>query len=173
MRRQSVASLDHVIEIVGTLTLAYPKAEIKKGMSTVWHGVLQDIPDEILDAAAQQVLSENTWFPSVAELRQKSLQLMKPLFPTWGEAWDECHKKCIMGRRGEFSHPLVEKAYDCLGNWDTLLSDDVPTARAQFRQIYEQLVYRAESDVKMLPEAKQVSEQYRLGVSELVKKLSA
>jgi hypothetical protein len=54
-----------------------------------------------------------------------------------------------------------------------LLSDDVPTARAQFRQIYEQLVYRAESDVKMLPEAKQVSEQYRLGVSELVKKLSS
>jgi hypothetical protein len=139
----------------------------------LWTKLMQDIPDDIVMTAAMQLSVELVFFPALSELRNKALSLMKPLFPTWGEAWDECHKKCIMGRRGEFSHPLVEKAYDCLGNWDTLLSDDVPTARAQFRQIYEQLVYRAESDVKMLPEAKQVSEQYRLGVSELVKKLSA
>lgn len=146
---------------------------LEKTQIDLWTSLLQDIPDDIIMVAAQQLAVELVFFPALSELRNKALSLMKPLFPTWGEAWDECHKKCIVGRRGEFSHPLVEKAYDCLGNWDTLLSDDVPTARAQFRQIYEQLVYRAESDVKMLPEAKQISEQYRLGVSELVKKLSA
>lgn len=146
---------------------------LEKTQIDLWTNLLQDIPDDIVMVAAQQLAVELVFFPALSELRNKALQLMKPSIPTWGEAWEECHKKCIRGTRGEFSHPLVEKAYDCLGNWDTLLSDDVPTARAQFRQIYEQLVYRAESDVKMLPEAKQVSEKYQLGVGELVKKLSA
>lgn len=137
----------------------------------LWTSLMQDIPDEIVMIAAQQLSVELIFFPALSELRNKALSLMKPNIPTWGEAWEECHKKCIRGTRGEFSHPLVEKAYDCLGNWDTLLSDDVPTARAQFRQIYEQLVMRAENDIKMLPGSRAMSEKYQLGVSELTKKL--
>jgi hypothetical protein len=146
---------------------------LEKTQIDLWTSLLQDIPDDIIMVAAQQLAVELVFFPALSELRNKALSLMKPLFPTWGEAWDECHKKCIRGVRGDFTHPLVEKAYDCIGNWETLLSDDVPTVRAQFRQVYESLVYRAESEIKLLPESKVVSEKYQLGVSELVKKLSS
>jgi len=68
---------------------------------------------------------------------------------------------------------MIEEAYNRIGNWDNLQSDDVPTVRAQFRQTYEQLIHRAESEIKLLPEAREVSEKYRIGVGELTRKLEA
>ena len=175
-----MATANMVALILKALTDYYPGKFIlvsdEKGHGTaeLWNLVLQDIPDNILQVATRQYMHDNIWAPSgAAGIIEIANKLMRPELPTWGEAWDECHKKCIRGVRGEFSHPLVEKTYDCIGNWETLLSDDVPTVRAQFRQIYEQLVSRNESEIKMLPESKEVSEKYRIGVSELTKRLGA
>jgi hypothetical protein len=142
--------------------------------NNLWWSLLQEIPDEIVMAASKQLAVENTFFPALAELRNKCIDLMKPKLPDWSEAWKECIaylNKFSWEQKEGFSHQMIEEAYNRIGNWDNLQSDDVPTVRAQFRQTYEQLLYRAESDIKLLPEAKQVSEQYRLGVDSLVNKL--
>jgi hypothetical protein len=149
---------------------------LEKEQIDLWTKLLQDIPDDIVMVAAQQLSVELVFFPALAELRNKALSLMKPNYPTWGEAWEECHNrgnKFSWEKDDEFSNPVVKKAYECLGNWDTLLTDDVPTARAQFRQIYESLVLRAENDIKLLPESRAVSEKYQLEIGKLVNKLEA
>jgi hypothetical protein len=170
-----MATIKTVIQILAVFELSFPRAEMKPGMSKVWYELLKDIPDDILEVAASQVAAENTFFPAVAEVRNKALKLMKPTYPTWGEAWEECisYGNKFSWEQNGFGHPLIEKAYNIIGNWDTLLTDDIPTVRAQFRQVYESLVFRAESDIKMLPESKEISDKYRLEVSELVKKLEA
>lgn len=170
-----MATLEKVIEILAIFELTFPRSEIKPGMSKVWFLLLKNIPDDILDCAAKQIAVENTFFPAVAELRNKALSFMSPQYPTWGEAWEECHNygNKFSWEQNGFSHPLIEQAYNRIGNWNTMLTEDVPTVRAQFRQVYTDLVSRAESDMKLLPESKTVSEKYRLGVEKLAKKLEA
>lgn len=170
-----MASNSQIANVFLALAAYYPgKFTWTEKTAEMWQIVLVDIEDEILEVATRQYMRENEWPPNgAAKIIEIAHELMRPKFPTWGEAWDECHKKCIRGTRGEFSHPLVEKAYDCLGNWDTLLTDDVPTARAQFRQIYEQLCNRQEKEVKLLPASKDMQERCRLEISNLAKRLSA
>jgi hypothetical protein len=144
-----------------------------------WYPDLQDIPDDLLMAAAHQIgAAESFFFPSLAELRNKAIELKMATLkiPTWGEAWKECLEyinKFTWEQKDGFSHPLVEKAYNQLGGWENLMSDDLPTARAQFRQIYESLLQRSMDDIKLLPESRIVSEKYQLEIGNLVKKLTA
>jgi hypothetical protein len=142
----------------------------------LWTSLLKDIPDEIVMAASKQLAVENTFYPALAEVRNKCLQLMKPEYPTWPEAFKECLEyinKFSWEQKDGFSHPLIEQAYNQVGGWENLMSDDLPTVRAQFRQTYESLIFRAENEIKLLPESRIVSEKYQLEVGNLVKRLSA
>lgn len=170
--KSTIIAVTQLIKEAGTKSVP----DFSPEFYSLWTNLLQDIPNEIVMVAGKQLAVESIFFPALSELRNKSLSLMKPSIPTWGEAWEECHNynnDCYWNGKKEFSHPLVEQAYKQIGNWDTILTEDIPTIRAQFRQMYESLVYRAENDLKLLPESKAISEKYQLGVGELVKKLSA
>jgi hypothetical protein len=71
----------------------------------------------------------------------------------------------------EWLHPIVEKAAKLMG-WPKLFPTDNPMAdKAQFIKAYESIINREVEQNKLLPDVKQVSEQYRLEVSGLVHKL--
>jgi hypothetical protein len=144
------------------------------GTAELWNLVLQDIPDNILQVATRQYMHDNIWPPSgAAGIIEIANKLMRPELPDAGKAWEECHLKCINGEHDNFSHPLIEQAYNRIGRntWDALLTSEVMATRAHFLQIYKTLLEREENNLKMLPESKEVSEKYRIGVSELTKRL--
>lgn len=171
-----MASYKKVIEVLGIFELSFPKIEMKPGMARVWYELLKDIPDNVLETAAKQVAVENVFFPALSEVRSKCLDLTTGMdkLPTAGDAWEECHEKCIRNEYDNFSNPLIEKAYHQIGRqtWDTLLTDDVMATRAHFMKIYETLLSRAKTDIKQLPESRAMSERYQLGVDGLTKKLT-
>lgn len=187
-----MANLKEVSKVLGVLTLAYPKTELKPGMAEVYSSLLSEIPVNILEAAAKQIMVENTFFPSIAELRNKSLELMYGTkdYPLPGEAYlnaikahepyktlsddqDEQGNWLTHYVEFEWLHPIVLKAAELMG-WPNKFPTDNPTAdRAQFYKVYESIINREVEQNKLLPDVKQVSEQYRLEVSNLVHKLEA
>lgn len=187
-----MANLKEVTKVLAILTLAYPRMELKEGMAEVYASLLSEVPVDILEASAKQIMVESTFFPSIAELRNKSLELMHGTksVPLPIEAFDEVihardvhseltgeqdenHNWLYREVRHEWSHPLVELAADLIG-WPRIFPTDNPMAdRSQFFKVYESLINREVEQNKMLPEVKQVSEKYRLGVSNLVSKLEA
>jgi hypothetical protein len=187
-----MANLKEVSKVLGVLTLAYPKSELKPGMAEVYSSLLSEIPVSILEAAAKQIMVENTFFPSIAELRNKSLELMSgvkelPLpaeaynfainyYPEWHEITGEMTEAgayvCVT-HYYEWVHPLVEQAAKLMGWPDKFPTNNPMADRSQFFKVYESLVNREVEQNKLLPEVKQVSEQYRLEVSNLTHKLEA
>lgn len=173
-----MASNKQIASIFLALESYYPgKFTYTPKTAEMWQIVLVDIPDNILEAATRQYMRENEWPPNgAAKIIEIAQRLMQPELPTWGEAWDECIKyinKTHKQQQEGFTHSLIEMAYKKMGGWDSLMIDDLNTARAQFRQIYEGLCSRQEKEIKMLPEVKTVSENYRLEISNLAKRLSA
>lgn len=187
-----MANLKEVSKVLGVLTLAYPKSELKPGMAEVYSSLLSEIPVNILEAAAKQIMVENTFFPSVAELRNKSIELMSGVkgLPLPIEAWDNVSKAHVTytvctGEKDEagnwetakleyeWINPIVKQTAEFLG-WPNKFPTDNPMAdRSQFFKAYESMINREVEQNKLLPEVKQVSEQYRLEVSNLVHKLEA
>jgi len=173
-----MATVEKVILILKALSDYYiGKFTVNAKTHIMWQGLMPDIPDDILELATKQYMRENDWPPNgVAKIIEIANKLMQPQLPDWSEAWKECIEyinKFSWEQDKGFSHPMIEEAYNRIGNWDNLQSDDVPTVRAQFRQTYEQLIHRAESEIKLLPAAREVSEKYRIGVGELTRKLEA
>jgi len=175
-----MATVKEVTKVLAVLTLAYPRAELKDGMAEVYAGLLTDIPNDILEASAKQIMVESIFFPSLAELRNKSIELMSGVkeLPLPAEAWDSASRAHVdyrmvdeQNEKGEWIpitlkykwiHPLVEQAAKLLG-WPKTFPTDNPTAdRSQFFKVYESLVNREVEHNKMLPEVKMAAEKYAL-----------
>lgn len=190
--RQKMANLKEVSKVLGVLTLAYPKSELKPGMAEVYSSLLSEIPNEILEAAAKQIMVENTFFPSIAELRNKSLELMhgskslplpieayeftvnyEEITTEITDEWTDDNRVICIEHKNEWLHPLVEKTAKLMG-WPRLFPTDNPMAdKAQFIKAYESLVNREIEQTKLLPDVKAVSEKYQLEISNLTKRLTA
>ena len=86
-------------EIMAVLMSSYPNTKPTKETLSVYQRLLSDIPLEFLQAGALKHATENKWFPSVAELREASFDVMlnKPGIPSPYEAWEEAINHCRAG----------------------------------------------------------------------------
>lgn len=171
-----MATIEDVIKIMGVMAHAFPRYELSADSIKMYARYFQDIPKDILEAAANQIVAESTFFPSVAEWRNMALRLMQdPSALTAAEAWEEVIseiKRVGQYRKPEFSNPLIQKAVNCFG-WITLcMSESIEYDRSQFFKVYDTFVNRERDNFKLLPDVRRVSERYQLGVGDLVKKLS-
>lgn len=167
-----------VTKVMAVMSLAYPAREIQEGAIEVYFQILQDVPANVLDTAAKALIATNTFYPSAAELRNKSFEIMAGAskIPTAAEAWEEVlyHMK----REGsykypEFSHPLVEKAVKTFG-WKFLCqSESVEFDRTQFIKTYDSLYKRYMDDAKTLPDVRNLENQYVLEAGNKIKQLAA
>lgn len=168
-----MATFEEVTKLMAIMTLAYPKYELKDGTVDVYAKILADIPGEILETSMKEILASNIWFPSIAEWRNKSIDLMLGTqnIPTAAEAWEQAmrevnrcgdyYRYSQRPRVPEYSHPLIEKAVDVIGYAHLVESDNLIADRAHFFKIYDALLQRSKEDVRMLPESKSVSEKYQ------------
>ncbi len=179
-----MTSSNSVSKIMGVMAHAYPRYELSPNSVKLYSQILADIPVDILEAAALQIMAESKFFPSIAEWREMAHKLMvgKLQIPSAYEAWEDAMKqvkRCgdyyryTSGRQPEYSHPLVEKAVQIIGYHNLVESENIVADRAHFFKIYESLLSRAEEEARMLPEVKETSRRYIDGMQELKSLLGA
>jgi hypothetical protein len=192
-----MATVEKVGQILKALSLYYDKFSIiedkELNVSTVemWCIVLQDVPDNVLEAATRQYMHDNVWPPNgAAGIIEIAEKLMRPRLPLPIEAyeftinfkekrievtdeWTEDNKVICIEHTYEWIHPLVEQTAKAMG-WPKLFPTDNPMAdKAQFIKAYESFINREIEQNKLLPEVKQASEKYQLEIGSLVKKLES
>lgn len=161
------------VQIVSVLAAAYPRQAITKDTIKLYEQTLQDIPVEVLKAAALDHISRSKWFPSVSELRDAAFGLMRdPDDPTAFQGWEQVMRALyegaghpIVGRSKSFDfvHERVQRCVRYIGGWTYLSQSENLTAdRARFVQAYEQQAERDESSLRMLPAVKALADTLAL-----------
>lgn len=124
---------------------------------------LDDLPDGLVAQACRELIRTQTFFPSIAEIRQRVLAispaggaLVDPE-AVWAEVMQQADRIGPEGvvrelrggewieHRPEFSSPLIAEAVRRIG-WRSLCRislDDEPTVRAQFRRALESVQRQA------------------------------
>lgn len=162
-----MASLETFDVVWKRLMQIWPKEPASPERIELYQRLTADIPDDVLMAAALQVIATHRFFPAIAELRDAALALLprQSGLPTAGEAWAEvCQQIRRTGSYGqpEFSTPLIGRAVDSMGGWKMLcMSEDPMPDRAHFFRVYEALAQRATAQAKMLPEVRALADGLR------------
>ena len=144
-----MATRSEVIRILAVLSAAYPKEAAAYGEKTVtgelYIRMLADIPGQWLEAGALQHISNSTWFPLIAELRnaafdlQESVQPLPDAYAAWAEVRNLIPRITHLGTP-TFSHPLIQETVDLFGWRYLCLSEDMVPDRAHFIKAYEMKV---------------------------------
>lgn len=145
--------------ILKQLFAAYANVEVADGTVAMYLRLLADIPAPELQIVVDQSIAESKFLPTIAELRDRHRALTRTLAaPTWTEAWEllqRAIRECGAANRPTFaSNPVLERAVGIMGWKDLCYADNLPVIRAQFRDVYNQLVERTESLDKLLPQAR-------------------
>lgn len=137
-----------------------------KAVAAFWFDLLTDVPGEaLLPAFRQYVASGEKYPPNPGQLRQIVLGAVKLDCPSWGEAWDEVMRALrSVGSWGTptWSHPAIERAVANMGGWRVLCgmeTDNTSTWRAQFRDLYNSVISRAEAEQHMVPSLREVRDR--------------
>jgi len=155
----------------------YANYEMADVAPSIYARVLQDIPDDLLEAAAINIMaSPGAFFPTVGDWRQSALDLQwnELGIPSSFEAWQEVMteiRRCSdyykytpeQGRKDPvWSTPLVENAVAAIGYRQILESDNIDITRAHFYKAYDAIKNRREKQFRMLPEVRLAAEKYML-----------
>lgn len=179
-----MSNINKIAEIMGVMAHAYPRYELTPESIKLYGQMLGDIPVDVLELSAKQIIAQSKYFPSIAEWREMSHELMIGMqnIPSAYEAWEEAIKQAdlcgdyyryqIRSHEPEYSHPLIKKAVDIIGYKNLLESSNTVADRAHFFRIYESLLERGENDVRLLPESKAISAKYTEEIRKLTDKFS-
>ena len=151
--------------ILKQLFAAFPNTQISDGTVAVYMRLLADIPPEALQVAVDQAIATCKFLPTVAELRDTLHGLSAIGQLSWGEAWEDVQTEMRrIGSYGvpKFSSELTAAVVRSMG-WKTLCASENPqTDRAQFRDMYNALAARRDSDLKLLPQAREYANDNRM-----------
>lgn len=154
----------------GVLAMAirtsYPREQIlvNEKAYEIWFRQLQDIPYKVAETALQIWIATNRWSPTIADIREKAVELTMQEKLDWSEAWEEVIT--AVRTYGNWSpkeafasmSPLTREVVKRI-SWNTLCTtNNMSVERANFRMIYEAL---AEKEKKQA----QIPEKLRLLIS--------
>ena len=169
-----------IIKALAFLNLLYPRHNMSDGTIEAYLRILSDLPAELVQVAANDLGSRNTFFPAAAELRTAVFELMsrKDGHPTAYEAWGETMEAMsTVGSWGNptFSDPLIDRTIKSLGGWLVLCSGENMVAdRARFIMSYEIFVSTELFRERTLPEVDSQLECIEAkSVSATIKKLAS
>lgn len=147
-------ALEKNLEILSTLFGCFGQAEDTNRLA-IYTKLLKDVPPSLLNAAAQKLMLEKTFLPSVAEIVEavRSVKATKngEQADDYAEAWQEVlreMKRCGIYGSPKFSSTEVQRAVQLVG-WRNLCCADEASfsvLHAQFREVYKQIKKRKESD---------------------------
>lgn len=90
--------------IAVAIKAAYPASKVMADEASMkfWYQMLQDLDYKIAENAVMEYTTTHTFPPSIAEIRQLSLDRYRPAIPSFDEAWGVVQK--AIGTYGSY-HP--------------------------------------------------------------------
>ena len=177
-----MADLIEVTKSFAVMSLAWPNYKAMDGTIEVYASVLEDIPADVLQAAAKQLIaSGGEFFPSASMWRQTALDILlnKRGLPSSMEAWEELirmgdgsplkgleevepGKYAVIREERTWKYPLVEKVARRCGwpDFPNTDPDQIGYDRTVFIRAYEAELAREQEKIRMLPEVKNVENEY-------------
>lgn len=141
-----------IIKALSPYLTAYPENKLDEASLIVYARALSDIPAEVVDVAMLKLVRTAKFFPRIADIigqvKELGAYAAKSKIPDADEAWREvmreAHDKFVYGK-WELSCPEVQQAVDNFGKMALceLKPEELNTARAQFRDIYNSVTRRA------------------------------
>jgi uncharacterized protein YfkK (UPF0435 family) len=144
----------HRLEIVKLLTpylMAIPQSKINSGSLVIYAKALKQFSIAEIEAAMLKQMRTLRYFPTIAEIFEQ-VEVMKDVIagnetPSVDEAWHEVLQEihdAFIYREPKFSTSEIARAALNMG-WTTLCNlgiNEMNTARAQFRDIYNGIIKR-------------------------------
>lgn len=162
-----------IINLLGIATANFPTMQERdmKPTAILWEKSLSDIPYEVAEKSLLKVLSTSRFFPTIAEIREASVQLTQPRQIDAIEAWG-----IIIQAIRKYGHYREKEGMDSLPpdvremakqfTWRELcLNENPDTLRAQFRMAWETQAKRTKETKSLPTEVRQMLE----GVSSSMK----
>lgn len=141
---------------------AFPNTEWSETTQAIYVKYLGDIPVDELKTIIGQAIATCKFPPTVAEIRDTWHGLRNIARLTYVEAWDSVQKE--IRRIGSYGKPHFEDATTAqvvasMGWRDLCMSEEPQISRAQFRDMYNALLARGDTEQKLLPQARAYAEQ--------------
>ena len=135
----------------------YPREQLlpNEQAMELWFKQLQDIPFDIAELSLNKWVAQNKWSPSIADIRETATSIKLGNVPEWSEAWEKVinaiHRYGTYGavEALESFDDLTRQAVKRLGFTNLCMSENIAVERANFRQIYENLVQRKLKDAQI------------------------
>jgi hypothetical protein len=158
---------EDALKLVKIAAQVHPEYQNKDvlSMAKAWALIMPEVSPKTAQAAMVLHFRTSRFWPKPAEL----LELVREIegrdsdLPSAAEAWEEVEQHASRYDKHEFSCPIIERACKAIGGkagiGEANLSS-IPTIRAQFMKIYDQLKQdkvkaRRRQEVAALPKPKQ------------------
>lgn len=133
-----------VVTGLAVLTAAYQK-EMTDATIRLYVDHLDDIADNVLSKAIDEIIVRNRFFPSIAEIRERSalVVLGDTLPPESAVAWAEVWRAVTSDGRfhkPQWSHPSISLALEeCGGYYELCMSTQPERLRSQFIRAFSRM----------------------------------
>jgi hypothetical protein len=144
-------------KLLATIAAAYPSFESNDYKVKVWGEMLDDLSYEVVNAAAKKCIVENTFPPSIAELRKAAFDLLQPEAVAAPEAWGQViravHNYGFARQKDALNSlpPDVAEVVRWMGWREICHSENLDVVRGQFIKLFETQRKR-EQQLKVLPQ---------------------
>ena len=151
---------------------AFPSARAGSESLRIYANCLSDIPLTLIEASLVYIAKNNTFFPSINEIRETARMIYETTnnntVPLSADAWEEALRLARahgLMKPWNYSHPLVEQAVKAIGRQEicTMESRSEGVVRAHFMQIYDQFRNKA----KTMKEINALAEKFALVASQV------
>lgn len=160
-------SREHAVQAVALIVAAYPRQEFPPASQKLYVEMLADLDGPLLIGAVKDYITQGTFLPSIAELRNAAYALTSQAsglldpYSAWERVTVEIRR--VGYTRTPELDELTMQAVKSVGGWRNLCaSENVVADRARFIDAYEIFLRREQVQAVRLP-----------GVSQLVAGMSA
>lgn len=70
-----MAQRNQILNLIKTLANAYPEKKLERPTYQLYAEALAEVPPYLLEQAVEEHIRNSAWFPRIAELRQRALQI--------------------------------------------------------------------------------------------------
>lgn len=148
-----------MLKVMAQLGAMYPGYELKTGAADLYAKLLADVPDVVLEAAAQQHMAESRFFPTAAELRQQALKIGHRVqgYVDGDVAYMEVQDYYDSGGAQKPSNRFVLEALRYIGGIHAIRTSENPNwTRKTYVDTYNAMVAHAREHQDALPAANEV-----------------
>ena len=149
----------------------YPKENILPNQPAMelWYRELCDIPYPVAEAALRKWVATQKWSPSIAEIREMTVNVTQGDEMTWGEAWEKAlravHKYGYYRAKEAMDSldPLTRRCVENIGFRELCLSENISVERANFRMIFETLSQRRKTEQQLALPLREAISRLQIG----------